>query len=133
MNTDGILNALKDKFDEAMAFLDDTVKTESLLQKIEKKLENVPLVGEGLSVVPVMVSLVRSYVRKEYTDIPKNSVIAMVATFIYLISPIDLIPDSLGAIGLVDDALVVAACWKMVGDDVRAYEKWRDAHLNMLG
>ena len=133
MNADEILNELKGKFDEAMAFLDDTVKTESLLQKIEKKLENVPLVGEGLSVVPVMVSLVRSYVRKEYTDIPKNSVIAMVATFIYLISPIDLIPDSLGAIGLVDDALVVAACWKMVGDDVRTDEKWRDAHLNMLG
>ena len=132
INMEDILNALKEKFNEATALLDDTERVESLLQKLEKKLETIPVVGEGLSVVPVMASLVRNYMRKEYTNIPKSSIVAIVATFIYLLSPIDLIPDSLGPIGYADDALVVAACWKMVGSDVRAYEQWRDEHLNML-
>ena len=132
INREDILDAFKKKFDEAKELLNDTERVESLLQKLEKKLETLPVIGEGLAVVPVMASLVRNYIRKEYTDIPVGSVIAIIAAFLYLISPIDLIPDVAGPIGYVDDALVVAACWKLVGSDVKKYEKWRDEHLNML-
>ena len=132
LNRDDILEALKKKYDEAKELLNDTERVESLLQKLEKKLETLPVVGEGLAVVPVMMSLLRNYIRKEYTDIPVGSVIAIVAAFLYLISPIDIIPDALGPIGYADDVLVIAACWKLVGSDVKAYEKWRDEHLNML-
>ncbi len=47
------------------------------MQRLEKKLKVVPLVGEKIANMPVMVSLIKSYVKKEYTDIPIGTVIAV--------------------------------------------------------
>lgn len=73
-----------------------------------------------------MVSLVKHYATKEYTDFPMASLIAVVAALVYFISPIDLIPDGIPIAGYVDDALVVAVCWSIVETDVDSYLEWRD-------
>lgn len=54
-----------------------------------------------------MYQLVESYVKREYTDIPLTSIISILAALIYVISPIDLIPDFIPGIGYFDDAAVV--------------------------
>ena len=51
---------------------------------------------------------------------------------IYFVSPIDIIPDSIPAIGYFDDAAVVAACWKLVESDIEEYEKWRVENINKI-
>lgn len=117
--------ALKKGYKEAEEMLKDEDKMERFLQRLEKKLKIIPLVGEKLADVPIMASLVRSYVKKDYTDIPIGSIIAIVSALIYFVSPIDLIPDSIPLIGYFDDAAVVGACWKLVDSDVEEYVQWR--------
>ena len=51
---------------------------------------------------------------------------------IYFVSPIDIIPDSIPAIGYFDDAAVVAACWKLVESDIEEYEKWREENIKKV-
>ena len=87
--------------------------------------DKVPLFGNELSNVPMLVSLVRSYVRKDYQDIPIGSIIAIVSALIYFVSPIDLLPDSIPVLGYVDDVAVLAFVWNMVEDDVEEYKKWQ--------
>ncbi len=99
---------------------------ERFLQRLEKKLKIIPVAGEKLAVVPIMASLIRSYWKKEYTDIPIGSIIAILSALIYFVSPIDIVPDSVPVLGYFDDAAVVAACWKMVESDVSEYQKWRE-------
>ena len=103
--------------DEAKQLLEDKDKLEELLLKLEKKLKVVPKLGETLAIVPTMISLVRSYSKKEYTEIPFGTIIAIVCALIYVLSPIDLIPD---------DVLMIASCLKWVQDDIKEYENWRD-------
>lgn len=79
-----------------------------------------------------MASLVRNYIRKEYTDIPIGSLIAIISSLIYFVSPIDIIPDSIPFLGYFDDAAVVAACWKLVEADVAEYIKWREDNGKIL-
>ena len=55
----------------------DPDKLGLLLQNIESKLSTLPKVGEKLAAIPVFVSLLRSYQRKEYTEIPYKSLIAI--------------------------------------------------------
>ena len=44
----------------------------------------------------------------------------------YALSPVDLIPDLLPAIGLADDAAVLTLAFKLVHDDVVEFKDWRE-------
>lgn len=120
--------ALESNLQEAEEILKDEDKVERFLQRLEKKIELIPLAGKRLATVPVMASLVRSFVKKEYTDIPIGSIIAIVGALLYFVKHIDIIPDSIPVLGYFDDAAVVAVCWKMVEDDVREYQNWREKY-----
>ena len=111
-------NELKKGYKKAEILLHDENKLEIFLQKIENKLTIVPIVGNALSYIPVMISMIRSYVRKEYTEIPIGSIISMISALIYFVSPVDIIPDFLPVVGYLDDAAVVAACIKLVKSDI---------------
>lgn len=118
-------STLESGYAKAEEMLKDQDKMERFLQRLERKLKVIPLAGEKLADVPIMASLIRSYVKKEYTDIPIGTVIAIVSALIYFVSPIDIVPDSIPVLGYFDDAAVVAACWKLVDSDVEEYVKWR--------
>ncbi|MFR1842219.1 MAG: YkvA family protein [Oscillospiraceae bacterium] len=118
-------NELKKGYKKAEILLHDENKLEIFLQKIENKLTIVPIVGNALSYIPVMISMIRSYVRKEYTEIPIGSIISMISALIYFVSPVDIISDFLPVVGYLDDAAVVAACIKLVKSDIDDYKQWR--------
>lgn len=113
---------------KAEELLKDEDKLEKLLQKMEKKLKVLPIVGETFALVPAMISLVRSYMKKEYTEIPLGSILGIISAIIYIVSPIDFIPDFLpGGVGHIDDAAVLILCLRAgAEDDIKDYEKWRE-------
>lgn len=117
--------ALNIKAVEAEEKLKDPDQVEKVLQQMEKKLEMIPGVGDWIADVPAVISLVRSYIRGEYSNIPIGSIIAAIAAIIYIVSPVDLIPDFIPGAGMLDDAAVFIACWKMIHDDVDKYQAWR--------
>ena len=116
---------LEKGYDAAEELLKQPEKVEILLQRIEKKLKKIPKVGDTLAMVPIMVSLIRSYVRKEYNKAPIGSIIAIVSALIYLATPVDLIPDFIVGLGIVDDAAILGMCYSLVSDDIKEYEEWR--------
>lgn len=113
---------------KAEKLLKDEDKLEKLLQKVEKKLKILPIVGGTFSLVPAMISLVRSYVKKEYTEIPLGSILGIISAIIYIVAPIDFIPDGLpGGAGHIDDAAVLIFCLKAgAEDDIKEYQIWRE-------
>ncbi len=112
--------------DEAKQILNDQDKLEHLLDRLERKLSKVPGIGNKLSNVPVLVSMLSAYARKEYTEIPFASMISITAALLYFVSPIDLIPDVLPGIGYVDDTAVILFATTMIQDDVEEYKAWRE-------
>ena len=117
---------LESGYDKAKDILNNSDKLEKFLQDLETKLKMIPKLGEELSKIPIMVSLVRSYVKKEYTKIPMGSVIAIVSALVYFVSPIDLIPDFIPVAGYSDDVAVILACWHYVKKDIEEYGRWRE-------
>lgn len=125
-------DTLEEGYEEAQEMLKDEDKMERFLQRLEKKLRVIPLAGNTLSDVPVMASLLRSFVKKEYTDIPIGTITAVVSALVYFVSPIDLIPDLLPG-GYIDDAAVIGACLKLINSDVEDYIKWRRINGKVIG
>lgn len=119
---------LEQNKDEAEQLLHDRDKMEEFLGRLERKLSLIPVAGKYLSDIPVLISLVKAYIEKKYTDIPIGSIIAIVSALIYFLSPVDLIPDIIPGLGFVDDAAVIAFAYKFVHDDIAEYKTWRDAN-----
>lgn len=112
--------------EEAKATIGDEDKFEKLIQKLEKALKSVPYFGEYLSDIAWIISLVRSYIKKEYTEVPMGTIISIVSTLIYIASPVDLIPDPIPGIGYIDDMMLLGWVLKSIHSDVEEYKKWRD-------
>ncbi len=83
-----IENELNKNSSKAEELLKDQDKLERFLERLERKLQKIPVVGTDLSSVPTLISLVRSYAKKEYTDIPIGSILAIVGALIYFLSPL---------------------------------------------
>ena len=117
---------LDNGMEEAEEILKNKDKMEKFLYDLEQKLQTVPLAGNVLSMIPTMISLIKSYIKKEYTEIPVGTIAAVISALLYWVSPVDLIPDIIPGVGYMDDAAVIAVCLKLVGDDLEEYKKWRD-------
>lgn len=122
--------ALHANDEEAASILEDKGKWESFKEKVEqfiKKAEKIPVFGSFIEDIVTMVSLVDSYVRNEYDAVPKGTLLSVVGTLVYVISPIDLIPDFIPVIGYIDDIAVVSFVLNLgLNADLDKYRKWHD-------
>ena len=125
-NEDDGIRELGKGFKKAEEILENEDKLEKFLNRLENKLKKVPVGGEILSRVPVMISMLRSYFKKEYKDVPIGTLIALISALLYWLAPVDVIPDAIPIAGYVDDATVITACLKLINDDLKEYKAWRD-------
>lgn len=116
--------------DAALAIIEDTDKWTKFKEKFEafaKKAEKIPVLGGMVDDIICMAELADSYVKKEYRDVPAGTIVSIVAALIYLISPINLIPDVIPVIGYMDDAAVVLSVLNLgVDRDLEKYRMWKE-------
>ena len=117
--------ALADLTGSAEDLLTDTGKLEALLQQLEQKLLAVPSAGTALAKVPLMISMIRSYITKEYTEVSPKVIATLVAAIIYLLKGKDLIPDNIPVLGYADDIAIFAAAFMLDEPELNAYAQWR--------
>lgn len=82
-----------------------------------------------LQEIGVLRSMLGSYVRGEYRDIPWRSLSAIAGAFVYLLIPLDSIPDFIPVTGFVDDLFVFKLVIDQVAMDMEAYRRWRDGGI----
>lgn len=93
---------------------------------IEDKVRNSGKLKRFGSDISLMFSLLRDYWQGNYREIPWKSIAAMAGALVYVLNPLDLIPDIIVGIGLIDDAGVVALCLKVVESDLMRYAAWKE-------
>ena len=118
-----ILNSLTS---QAQELLKNTSKLEEVLQQMEQKLKDIPKVGDALSRVPLMISMIRSYITKEYSVVSPKVIITLIAAIIYMVKDQDLIPDDTPVLGHVDDLAILAAAFMVTDPELTAYSQWRE-------
>lgn len=116
---------LEKGYKKAEKLLEDKNKTEEFLLKLEKKLKEIPKVGNTISMVPTLISLIRSYIKGEYKNVPLGTIIATLSALLYVFMILDFIPDTIPGAGYIDDALVIGACLRLIRSDVEEYQKYR--------
>jgi uncharacterized membrane protein YkvA (DUF1232 family) len=62
---------------------------------------------------------------KRRYPLPTKTALVLLFAFLYLISPVDIIPDIFPLIGLVDDIAVFAFAFGFIKDDLENYTAWK--------
>lgn len=108
---------------------DDLKKVLDKRNEIEEKFKGNGPLGRFVADLKLLYSIIQDYIKGEYREIPYWSIAAIVAALLYVLSPVDLIPDFIPVIGYVDDALVVATCLTMVEQDLHNYKEWKNKQV----
>ncbi|MBB6481814.1 YkvA family protein [Spirochaeta isovalerica] len=111
---------------EAEEILGDKKETEKILNKSMSaafKLRSGPLaqVWEDLQ---LLFALMKDYTSGRYREIPVGSIVVILGALIYLVNPIDLIPDIIPVLGNVDDVLIIGLVLSQVHADLQSYKEW---------
>ena len=69
-------------------------------------------------------ALLKDWYMGNYTKIPFRMVASIAGAMLYLVSPLDVVPDWVPFDGLFDDALVLAAVFAMSRRDLDEYATW---------
>ena len=72
-------------------------------------------------------SIVKDYINGSYKEIPLTTIVSIVASLLYLISPIDFIPDFIPGIGLIDDVFVIGLVISSATNDLDKYKEWKES------
>jgi uncharacterized membrane protein YkvA (DUF1232 family) len=74
--------------------------------------------------IETLVNLIKAWIRGVYTEIPKETLILIIAALLYFLSPLDTIPDFLGPLGFTDDATVVLFVMNTIRKEINKYKEW---------
>ena len=125
MDLEKAKEALEALTGQAEQLIKDPGKLEELLRQFEAKIKELPVAGDALSRVPLMISMIRSYITREYTAISPKVIVTLIAAIIYLLKGKDLIPDDIPVVGYADDLAVFAAAFLIDEPELSAYAQWR--------
>ena len=84
---------------------------------------NIGLWGRLIGNFKLLYSLIKDYWKGEYRDVSPWSILVFFAAIIYVISPIDIIPDFLPLVGQIDDALILILCMYFLEKDLHKYKE----------
>jgi len=119
----------KDQFFENIKDVDDS-DVEYASKKGNKKLtqfgDNPPSTLTKLwNEIKLMVGLITDYAKGNYKEVPWKVMAAITGAVIYFVSPIDVIPDFIAAVGYLDDAIVIKLALELARDDLNKYSHWK--------
>lgn len=93
-------------------------------EEISKKAKKGPL-AKYKEYISLFFSLLKDFSSKEYTDVSKVSIGVIIGALLYVFSPIDIIPDFIPIIGLIDDGIMIALAISFTKKEIEKYKEWK--------
>ena len=112
---------------EAEEVVKNPSKVDEILIQLEEKLKGVPVIGSTLADLPLMIAMIKAWIKKEYTVVSPKVIACLVGAILYLIKKKDIINDSVPILGHLDDLAVLGLALKLSEKELQAFSEWRAA------
>lgn len=116
------INEKFDSFKKKSYSEEDMNKVFDNEDKIMGKMGDKNLIG-FIEDVKIFFLMLKDFFTRKYTEVPVGTIMAIAGSLLYVLSPIDVIPDFIPVAGYLDDAGVIAACMNFVKYDLDKYKK----------
>lgn len=123
MNID--FEGIKLRFEElANAIYKDNDRVKELIDSAKKMVKENKELSAVVDDLRAMIGLLVDSLKGNYDQLQKNSAILIIISLLYLVSPIDLIPDFLVG-GYIDDIAVIGFVFKRLSEELDRYKEWK--------
>ncbi len=105
-----------------------TIEKEEYVKRVSKKGPLLDKVADLKLLFEMLKNNGKENSKGEKLSISPAAMAVVVGALLYVISPIDIIPDAIPVIGFIDDAAIITAAIaqiKRIGDDIKEYKKWK--------
>jgi uncharacterized membrane protein YkvA (DUF1232 family) len=86
--------------------------------------EMLRMIGGLRSDLPLLVRLLKAWKNGNYRGLSVRTLASVAGALLYVVSPVDVIPDFIPGIGLIDDAAVLALLLHSLAQDLAAFRIW---------
>ncbi|MFT5889790.1 MAG: uncharacterized membrane protein YkvA (DUF1232 family) [Zhongshania sp.] len=101
-------------------------------QRILEKVLTSATLAPYISQVKILLTLIQDYVKGEYREIPWWSLGSIATALLYILMPLDALPDFIPITGYLDDAVVLKLCLDMVSKDLTSYRQFKHQNNDTL-
>jgi uncharacterized membrane protein YkvA (DUF1232 family) len=126
MNQNKLKSSYKTFTKIAQQLLTDQNKTLSKLEEgFAKARENKGKLTDVWEKMQLLFSLAKDYANGTYNNVSRASIVAIIGSLLYFISPLDVIPDFILGLGFIDDAFIIGYVFNKVAKELEKYQAWR--------
>ena len=127
-----IFDKVKDKINEEYVRQEakktrheDITETLDNQEEIDKKMSTAGVLKKYTELGKLMVNMLKDYKVGIYKDVPWFTFASVVFALLYVLNPLDIIPDFIPGFGYVDDASVLALALRFIESDLHKYLDWK--------
>ncbi|KUG02490.1 hypothetical protein ASZ90_020122 [hydrocarbon metagenome] len=73
----------------------------------------------------ILFSLLKDWISGEYRGLPSKALLLILAGIVYFVTPIDIIPEFIVGLGLLDDAVILGWIIRQIGRELEEYRSWK--------
>ncbi|PEN14789.1 hypothetical protein CRI94_00390 [Longibacter salinarum] len=92
----------------------------------DRLIDDAPALRAVLDDLHAMLRLLLAWANSTYRHVPWSAIMMVVGAVIYFVMPVDLVPDFLGPVGLMDDAAVIATVVRSVREELDRFRVWEN-------
>jgi len=127
----GIFNKEK-KIDEAyvkkqasQTSREDMDVTLSKEEAIGDKIANSGILEKYASLAKLMLKMLKDYKNGIYTEVPRFTIGSIIFSLLYVLNPLDIVPDFIPVLGYIDDLTVLSFALRFIETDLHIYLDWK--------
>lgn len=79
-----------------------------------------------------MARLITSYAEGHYRAISFRTLLTIMSAFIYFLNPLDLVPDAILGVGLIDDLAVLTWVLRSTHEEITKFLQWEKAERSII-
>ena len=95
------------------------------MANIPNKLIRISLWRRLIEDFKLLFSLLKDYWKDVYRDVSIWSILIFFLAIVYILCPVDILPDVIPVIGQIDDASVLLLCLYFLEKDLYKYKEWK--------
>jgi uncharacterized membrane protein YkvA (DUF1232 family) len=118
----------KNLLTKAEGYLKQPLRIKQLLndayQKASEKKDIGHIAHDAWESLQTLLRLIKAVASGDYTGMPTPTVLGAIAVLIYFLSPIDLVPDFIPVVGLLDDVALMAWFMSTLKSEIDKFHEW---------
>jgi uncharacterized membrane protein YkvA (DUF1232 family) len=112
--------------EQAKSYAKDPKALRNLFEKAARETSSIPKAPfkDLWAYLQAMLRLIRAYYRGEYRDAKVANLVLIIGAIIYIVDPLDLIPDWIPVLGFLDDATILAFAVQKTRETLDDFKAW---------